>query len=71
MDAQEIYRRIATEYGGSPEEVRTELQRALDAAWNNLHKTEAQAADQREVPCEGEVPTAEEYMDDAIQLLHQ
>ena len=71
MDAQEIYRRIATEYGGSPEDVRAELQQALDAAWNSLHKTDTQAADQEEVPCKGEIPTVEEFLDYAVHLLQQ
>ena len=71
MESQEIRRRIAERYGGSPESVRSALQQALEASWQAPNKTAAQTANQRSVPSAGAVPTVEEFLRYAETLLEK
>ncbi|MBR1845476.1 MAG: hypothetical protein IJ792_02630 [Oscillospiraceae bacterium] len=71
MESQEICRKIAERYGGSPESVRSALQQALEASWQAPNKTAAQIASQSCVPSAGEVPTVEEFLRYAETLLEK
>ena len=50
MSMRKIYREIARKYGTTPKEVRTEIQKMIDDAYQN------------QVPRKGEIPTAEEFI---------
>lgn len=59
MNMKKIYRKIAKEYHTSPDEVRREIQFAIDEAWNNPDKTPENIAMQRKMSPDGSIPTAE------------
>lgn len=68
MDMEELYRRIAEKYGVSAEEVRKEMQKAIDEAWKNPPKDGgAVRACQSLVPCRGSIPTPEELIRYAVR----
>ena len=62
MNWNQICERIGQAHGVSAEEVRREMEAALDAAWNRTDKTERMADLQREIPREQEVPSPEELV---------
>lgn len=67
MDMEELYRHIAEKNGVSAEEVRDEIQKAIDEAWNNPPKDDGTArAYQSLVPCRGSIPTPEELIRFAV-----
>ncbi len=62
MSMRKIYREIARKHHVSVQEVRDEMQKALNMAWVNPEKTEAQAANQKRIPTKGQIPTVEEFI---------
>ena len=57
-----IYRKIAKEHGVSVEEVKREMQTAIDHAYKKHNKLSSETKMQSSVPSKGEVPTAEEFI---------
>lgn len=62
MSMRSVYRKIARENGVSAKEVREEIQREINLAWNNPQKGEIVAAYQRQVPCKGIIPSPDEVI---------
>lgn len=62
MNMRKIYRKIARENHVSVQEVKEEMQKAIDQAWTNPNKTAEQTAMQKEVNAKGEIPTVEEVI---------
>lgn len=62
MNLDDLYRQIADAEGVTPEEVRAEMQKAVDAAWSRRDKTSAMRKKQAEVPHRGKTPTVEEFL---------
>lgn len=69
MNMRKIYRKIAKEHNVSVQEVKEEMQKAIDQAWTNPDKTVEQMAMQREVHAKGEIPTVEEFIQFAKRKL--
>jgi len=61
MSMRSIYRKIAREHNVSVEEVKREMQAAVDFAYQNVRDDSA-AERQRQVRRKGEIPTAEEFI---------
>ena len=57
MNWDQICKRIGQAHGVSAEEVRREMEAALNAAWNRTDKTERMADLQGELPHEQEMPS--------------
>jgi len=61
MDMNRIFEQIAREHGTTPEEVRREIQKSIDAAFD--HPADDLAAYRlRQIPCKGARPTPEEFI---------
>ena len=60
MKYQKILRQVAKENHTTPEEVEREMQRAIDAAYENPD-AETRAL-QQQIPCRGSRPTPEEFI---------
>lgn len=61
MDMNRIFEEIAREHGTTPEEVRREIQKSIDAAFD--HPADDLAAYRlRQIPCKGARPTPEEFI---------
>lgn len=72
MDMEELYRRIALKNGVSAEEVRKEIQKAIDEAWKNPPEDGgATRAYQSLVPCRGSIPTPEELIRYAAREIYK
>lgn len=68
MDTKELYKRIAGQNGISAEEVRNEMQKAIDEAWKNPPEDGSAArAYQSLIPCRGSIPTPEELIQYAVR----
>ena len=66
MDMNRIFEQIAREHGTTPEEVRREIQKSIDAAFD--HPADDLAAYRlRQTPCKGKRPTPEEFIAYAAQ----
>ncbi|MDO5346867.1 MAG: sporulation initiation factor Spo0A C-terminal domain-containing protein [Lachnospiraceae bacterium] len=57
MNMRKIYRKVAKAHKASVEEVRREMQYAIEQAWNNPEKTSENIAMQRKISPDGSVPT--------------
>lgn len=66
MSMRNIYRKIAKENGTTPDEVKREIQLALNEAYKNRSQDRVVKANQGCVPCKGEVPTTDEFINYAI-----
>lgn len=62
MSMRSIYRKIARQNGVSVSEVKMEMQKAIDAAWDSPNKTEENIAAQSRVKPDGSKPTPEELI---------
>lgn len=61
MNLTGIFEQIAREHGTTPEEVRREIQKSIDAAFD--HPADDLAAYRlRQIPCKGKRPTPEEFI---------
>ena len=66
MDMNRIFEQIAREHGTTPEEVRREIQKSIDAAFD--HPADDLAAYRlRQIPCKAKRPTPEEFIAYAAQ----
>lgn len=62
MRMRSLYRKIAKNNGVSVTEVITEMQAAIDHAYQNPNRSESEMAKQRSFPFRGEIPTSEELI---------
>lgn len=62
LDMKQIYRKIAKEHGVSVEQVKREMQDAIDYAYQNKPNDELTAFNQNRVPRKDEIPTVEEFI---------
>lgn len=62
MSMRKIYRKIARKHGITVEEVKREMQSAIDETYNNSNYDDVTKAYQDKVPRKGEVPTADEFI---------
>ena len=62
MSMRNIYRKIAKQNGVSVQEVKSEMQKAVDAAWDNANKTAENIIAQKQIRPDGSKPTAEELI---------
>jgi hypothetical protein len=69
MSMRSIYRKIAKQNGVSIREVKDEMQKAIDAAWDNPDKTAENIYMQNSVRPDGRKPTPEEIIQYASQSL--
>lgn len=61
MKMEKILKKVARANGVTVKEVETEIQAAINEAWNNP-PDDAAAAYQRKVPCMGAIPTPDEFI---------
>ena len=71
MSMRSIYRKIAKRHNVSLEEVKREMQAAVDFAYHNASKDETAAAKQKQISRKGEIPTAEEFILYAAEKIKQ
>lgn len=69
MSMRNIYRRIAKEQGVTVADVKKDMQEAIDCAYKKQNKTIDEIINQASVPCKGEIPTTEEFMQYVIRGL--
>lgn len=62
MSMKKIYKKIAKEHGVTWQEVRAEMQGAIQDAYTNPNRNILNMAGQKEVECVGEIPTPEELI---------
>lgn len=62
MSMRSVYRKIARKNGVSAKEVREEMQKAIDAAWDNPDKTAKNIFLQNQIKPDGSKPTPEEFI---------
>lgn len=62
MNMKKIYREIAKEYGVTVEEVKRDMQAAIEEAYKKPSKSDNEKNMQDGVPCKGKVPTTEEFL---------
>lgn len=62
MSMRSVYRKIARQNGVSVSEVKTEMKKAIDAAWDSPNKTIENTAAQKRVKPDGSKPTPEEFI---------
>ena len=63
MSFEEVIEQIAKQNNTTAEEVLREMQYAIDEAWSSPNKTEAERKAQADIPCQGEKPTVEEFIE--------
>ena len=61
MDMNRIYQQVARQYHTTPEEVRREIQKSIDAAFDQP-ADDLTAYRLRQIPCKGARPTPEEFI---------
>jgi len=59
---RKIYRKVARKHGVSVEEVKEEMQKALDHAYTNTPDDGVTRAYQKQVASKGEIPTPDEFI---------
>lgn len=62
MSMRSIYRKVAKQYGVSVEEVKREMQAAINDAYQNTPNDGITGAYQNRVPRKGEIPTTDEFI---------
>ena len=62
MSMRSVYRKIAHKNGVSVQEVKDEMQKAINEAWNNPNKTKEAAFMQAQFDTKGNAPTTEEFI---------
>lgn len=60
---KDIYKLIAKKYGVTEAEVKEEMEKAIASAYENPNELA------RRVPCKGEIPTVEEFLDFVVMNL--
>ncbi len=71
MNMKKIYKKIAKKHGVTWQEVRDDMQEALNHAYTDPNRNILNIVTQSKVECEGEVPTPEEFMLYAKKRLEQ
>lgn len=66
MGMRAVYRKIAKKYGVSVDEVKSEMQAAINEAYKNTPNDGITGAWQARVPRKDEIPTTEEFINYAI-----
>ena len=69
MSMRKIYRKIARTHGVTVADVKKNMQEAIDSAYKKQNKTVEEMINQASVPCKGEIPTTEEFVQYAIRKL--
>ena len=62
MSMRKVYRKVARKYGVTVEEVKREMQAAIDETYNNSDNNDITKAYQNKVPREGKIPTVDEFI---------
>lgn len=62
MSMRKVYRKVARKYGVTVEEVKREMQSAINETYNNPDNNDITKAYQNKVPREGEIPTVDEFI---------
>ena len=62
MNLKKIYRKIAKEYGVSEEEVRNDIEKAIDFAFRESNKSKELIEFQNKIPSAQDIPTPEEFI---------
>lgn len=62
MDMRSIYRKIAKQNGVSVKEVKEEMQKAINYAWNNPDKTADVHFNQLKISPDGKKPSVDEFI---------
>lgn len=62
MGMRSIYRKIAKQNGVSVKEVKDEMQKALDDAWNNPDKSADVRFNQMKMAPDGKKPSVDEFI---------
>ena len=71
MSMRSIYRKIAKMHNVSLEEVKREIQAAVDFAYRDAPKDEKAAALQKQIPRNGDIPAAEDFILFAAEKIKQ
>lgn len=69
MGNRKIYRKIAKAHGVSVKEVKTEMQSAINHAYNNTPNDGITKAYQNQIPRKGSIPTSEEFISYAVNKM--
>ena len=69
MSMRSIYRKIAKQYGVSVNEVKEEMQMALNHAYTKTPNDGITEAYQKQVPSRGEIPTPDEFIRYAVNKI--
>ena len=62
MSMRSIYRKVAKKHGVSVNEVKEEMQKALNHAYTNTSNDGVTRVCQNQVPSKGEIPTPDEFI---------
>lgn len=62
MSMRKVYRKVARKYGVTVEEVKREMQSAIDETYNSPNHNDITKAHQDKVQRNGEVPTVDEFI---------
>ena len=62
MSMRKVYRKVARKYGVTVEEVKREMQSAINETYNNSDNNDITKAYQNKVPREGKIPTVDEFI---------
>ena len=62
MSMRKVYRKVARKYGVTVEEVKREMQSAIDETYKSPDNNDITKAYQDRVPREGEIPTVDEFI---------
>lgn len=62
MSMRKVYRKVARKYGVTVEEVKREMQLAIDETYSNQKNNDMTKAYQDKVTRKGEVPTVDEFI---------
>lgn len=62
MNMRQIYRKLAKQHGVTPGEIRREMDKAIQHAYENQNVDSITKCYQSQIPKKGEVPTAEELI---------
>lgn len=70
MSMKNIYKKIAKEHGVTWQEVRNDMQSALNHAYTDQNRNILNIVRQKEVEKTGEIPTPEEFIAHATKILN-
>ncbi|WP_027398464.1 sporulation initiation factor Spo0A C-terminal domain-containing protein [Anaerovorax odorimutans] len=62
MNVNNIYHKIAKRYGVTIEDIKREMQAAINYAYKNPNKSTNEKIKQECIPCKDEIPTSEEFI---------